>query len=79
MRRSILDIPLKIEKAPLYGALSHILHNVRLIFFHPDFTVGFGITPNQPIRLAGFTAGRESHPAPKTIYLVESGELRIES
>ncbi len=51
----------------LYTALA-----VRFIFFHPDFTVGFGISPNQPIRLAGYTAGRESHPAPKIIsgYLI---------
>ena len=40
-----------------------------LIFFHPDYTVGFGISPNQPLmRVAGCTAGRESHPAPKIIY-----------
>jgi len=33
------------------------------------FTVGFGISPNRPhARLAGYTAGREFHPAPK-IYL----------
>jgi hypothetical protein len=41
-------------------------------FFHPDFTVGSGTTPDQPLRLAGFTAGQElkellSHLAPKAI------------
>ena len=35
------------------------------IFFHPDYTVGTGITPVQLAR-ADFTAGRESHPALKT-------------
>ena len=35
------------------------------IFFHPDYTVGFGISPNHAIRLVGYTTGRESHPALK--------------
>lgn len=35
------------------------------IFFHPDYTVGFGISPNLPIRLVGFTTGGEFHPALK--------------
>ncbi len=40
------------------------------ILFHPDFTVGFGISPNQPSkRLAGFTAGGEFHPAPSIAYI----------
>ena len=38
-----------------------------LIFFHPDYTVGFGITPNHAFPLADFTANREFHPAPKTL------------
>jgi hypothetical protein len=39
-----------------------------LLFFHPDFTVGFGISPNRPFsRFAGFTAGGELHPAPKML------------
>lgn len=33
-------------------------------FFHPDYTVGVGISPTQ-LMLADFTAGRESHPALK--------------
>ena len=37
------------------------------IFFHPDCTVGTGITPVQ-LSLADFTAGRELHPALKTCY-----------
>ena len=45
------------------------------IFFHPDYTVGPGITPDLLTLLAqalagltreSFTAGEESHPAPKT-------------
>ena len=39
--------------------------NCTIIFFHPDCTVGPGISPDHASRLAGFTAGRESHPAPK--------------
>ena len=36
------------------------------IFFHPDYTVGFGITPNPAAaRLADYTADREFHPALK--------------
>ena len=34
------------------------------IFFHPDYTVGTGITPVQ-LALADFTAGRELRPALK--------------
>ena len=49
------------------------------VFSHPDYTVGSGISPNPAmlpsqhktwkaqLRLAGYTAGRESHPAPKTV------------
>ena len=41
----------------------------NIVFFHPDYTVGFGITPNQSYtRVAGCTAGRELHPAPKIIF-----------
>lgn len=39
-----------------------------VIFFHPDFTVGFGISPNHTLRLVGYTTGRESHPALKIIF-----------
>ena len=42
---------------------------VIIIFFHPDYTVGFGVTPNHALRLVGYTTGRESHPALKTFYL----------
>ena len=37
-----------------------------LNFFHPDYTVGFGIAPNRPVaRFAGSTAGEELHLALK--------------
>ncbi len=38
---------------------------IVLFFFYPDFTVGFGVTPNHALRLVGFTTGRELHPALK--------------
>ena len=41
----------------------------RKIFFHPDYTVGTGITPVQ-LALADYTAGRGSHPALKTYPIV---------
>ena len=37
------------------------------IFFHPDSTVGPGITPGHASRLAGCTAGGEFHPALKIL------------
>ena len=37
------------------------------IFFHPDCTVGLGISPNHALRLVGFTTGGESHPALKIL------------
>ena len=40
---------------------------VHTIFFHPDYTVGPGITPGHALRLAGCTAGGESHPALKIL------------
>ena len=46
----------------------HILR--ILIFFHPDYTVGFGVTPNHALRLVGYTTGREFDPALK-IYFIQ--------
>ena len=43
--------------------------NCTIIFFHPDCTVGSGISPDHASRLAGFTAGGEFRPALKH-YLV---------
>ena len=34
-------------------------------FFHPDCTVGFGVSPNRPCGSRAVTAGGESHPALK--------------
>ena len=42
-------------------------HKLTFIFFHPDYTVGFGITPNHAFRLVGCTTGRELHPALKIV------------
>ena len=44
-------------------------HSLRTIcFFHPDCTVGTGISPVQPFsRFADFTAGEEFHLALKQI------------
>jgi hypothetical protein len=40
-------------------------------FFHPDSTVGTGISPvHAPSARADFTAGREFHPALKTCSMV---------
>jgi hypothetical protein len=35
------------------------------IFFHPDYTVGLGVSPNQPLWLAGYTAGQGFSPRPE--------------
>lgn len=41
-------------------------NNALIAFYHPDYTVGFGIAPNHAqIELADYTAGRDLHPAPK--------------
>ena len=42
-------------------------HKYTFIFFHPDYTVGFGISPNHAFRLVGCTTGRELHPALKIV------------
>jgi len=45
------------------------IYHIR-IFFHPDFTVGLGISPNHALWLVGYTTGRELHPALKNNYLI---------
>ena len=40
---------------------------VHTIFFHPDYTVGLGVSPNHALRLVGFTTGGELHPALKIL------------
>ena len=42
------------------------------IFFHPDYTVGFGVTPNHALRLVGYTTGRDLHPALKIFMNLKS-------
>ena len=42
------------------------------IFFHPDFTVGLGISPNHALRLVGYTTGRDFHPALKILFIYET-------
>ncbi len=38
------------------------------IFFHPDYTVGLGVSPGHALRLVGYTTGRDFHPALKIFY-----------
>ena len=55
-----------------------IIPGLRLRFYginffsHPDFTVGTGITPVQPLSIwqwvADYTAGWELHPTPKNSF-----------
>ena len=42
----------------------------RPIFFHPDFTVGFGVAPNHALRLVGCTTGWEMNPTLKIIMIL---------
>ena len=56
-------MPMKDERKFALYALVY-----QYFFFHPDYTVGFGISPNQLIMLADFTANREFRPVLK-IYL----------
>ena len=56
-------------KTPLTIFRGAIL-NATALFFHPDYTVGPGITPDHALRLAGFTAGGDLHPALKNCLLI---------
>ena len=51
------------------------------IFFHPDYTVGIGISPIRRNALADFTAGGESHPALKILvqflYRIAQGKFLV--
>ena len=50
---------------------TYIYASMKLFFSHPDYTVGSGISPDQPPkRVADYTAGRESHPAPKNLFFI---------
>jgi hypothetical protein len=53
---------------------------ISLYFFHPDYTVGTGISPAQLLHAGSsascrITAGGESHPAPKLWNKYRSGNL----
>ena len=62
--KHLKEMPFKVQPLPWED-----LH----IFFHPDYTVGFGVSPNQPLaRVADFTASGEFHPALKTSYSLAS-------
>ena len=41
------------------------------IFFHPDYTVGLGVSPGHALRLVGYTTGRDFHPALKILYKIK--------
>ena len=61
----------------MHAETAHIIVLTH-IFFHPDYTVGPGVSPSQRIPkypVADFTASGESHPALKTkIQLFSSGD-----
>ena len=68
-------------------SVAHTLGALRFLmkfkfFSHPDFTVGFGISPNQPLaRVADYTAGREFSvslsPNPEEIFFLYAHYSRI--
>ena len=49
---------------------TRVLAFLSFIFFHPDCTVGFGVSPNHALRLVGYTTGRELHPALKIFLFI---------
>lgn len=61
-RKKLWNIPFQ-SKAMSAGAMIPRY----TIFFHPDYTVGPGVSPGHALRLAGCTAGGESHPALKIL------------
>ena len=64
-------MPRRKPRELLPGALSTFIKYCAF-FSHPDFTVGSGISPDQPPkRVADYTAGRELHPAPKKFSFVD--------
>ena len=68
---------IKAPDHPIRGT-EHVLLYICVFFSHPDFTVGFGISPNQPPkRVADYTAGREFQQllittTPKNFLLTET-------
>jgi hypothetical protein len=63
----------QIKKIPktkiVFGDTSNQTRESLVTFFYPDYTVGFGISPNHARTLVGCTTDRELHPAPKVIKL----------
>ena len=53
---------------PHENNFAKMLYAYILIFFHPDCTVGFGVSPNHTLRLVGYTTGRDFHPALKILF-----------
>ena len=46
-----------------------MLYALPALFFHPDFTVGFGLAPKHALRLVGYTTGWEMNPTLKIMLL----------
>lgn len=72
---NVLPLYIKTKALLLKSPAKKIPLSFQHIFFRPDYTVGFGISPN-PERLAPapkcsrtITADRELHPALKTYHL----------
>ena len=56
---------LRFESNPAEGISAGLL---PYIFFHPDYIVGYGISPYRALlRFADFTADQEFHLAPKML------------
>jgi hypothetical protein len=64
------DVYLKTKNSEIKTISERIYDTQKcaFIFFHPDYTVGFGISPNHALRLVGFTTGRDLHPALKILF-----------
>ena len=65
-KKALKWIPFQSINPKSHVFFSKYNYNFHSFFFHPDFTVGFGVSPNHALRLVGFTTGRELHPALKT-------------
>ena len=54
----------------------------KIVFSHPDYTVGTGITPVQPLindkRVMDSTIGRDLHPTPKTFRFLLDTQYSIQ-
>jgi len=50
------------------GHENTLAENPHIIFFHPDYTVGFGIAPNQPSQARRLYCRSGITPCPEDIY-----------